>query len=412
MEVGKLALPGIRTILQDRFYTLARTDTATGPRVLAIGTRDTADGTGGVADYDPYLATNERAVIAAFGEGSQLHKAFLELVAGGASRSYLVALPSDTVDSDLEDTGDSNRFDLAFEAAETALPDIIVPYGRGSNSLDWDDYDDPATPGGADEFGFYADNAIDEDSMAQRVASKCKEITERSHPVFAVMGVKPYVGGGSTMVAADVASHLEFSNLQNHDSVTAGEDNAYVSIVATELRPIGYPTEFGWANGAAHYAGSVSALNANVAPTRKSLYNVESIRYNPNRTQCEDIVDKGLVPVALDFTRAAQWVDGVTFGKSTSDYTRLTTLRIVFETVQMVRQVSQRFIGEPATLENRNGLETAVTSGLRSFQLTGALIASDFTVTYVTRANQAIIDLTLQPAFEIRNIDVSVSVTF
>lgn len=405
-----MALPGIRTVIQDRFYTLARTDAPVGPRVLAIGTRDTADGTGGVADYDPYLASNERAVITAFGEGSQLHKAFLELVAGGANRPYLVALPSDTVDSDLTDTADGNRFDQAFEAAESAQPDVIVPFGRGANSLDWDDYDDPATPGGAQEFGFYADDSNGDDSMSIRIAAKCKAITERSHPVFAVLGVKPWVGGTNNMTAANVATHLAFTDLVDRDATIAGTDNSYVSVVSTELRPVGYPTEFGWSNGAAHYAGYVSSLSAMIAPTGKNVFNVESIRYNPSRAQAEELIDKGLVPVMLDYSRAPQWVDALTFGKSSSDYTRLTTLRIVFETTQAVRIACQRFVGSPATTANRNALETAITSVLRAQQITGALVSSDFTTTYLSSSNQVIVDLVLQPAFEIRNIDVAVSV--
>ena len=76
----------------------------------------------------------------------------------------------------------------------------------------------------------------------------------------------------------------------------------------------------------------------------------------------------------------------------------------------MIRSVSQQYIGEPATLENRNALETSIAAGLRSFQQTGGLLASDFIVTYIPRESRAEIDLVLQPAFEIRNIDVNISV--
>jgi len=413
-----MALPGIRTILKDRFYTIQRTDTAIGPRVLAIGYRDTADGTNGVADLDPYFATDERKVIDSFGEGSHLHKAFLELAAGGAPRIYLVALPSDATDADIVGNTDG-IFDTAFEAAESAQPDIIVPYGRGANSLDWDDWATPATPGGADKFGFYADNsASGATSLAKLVADKTQEISDRSNPCFSVMGVKPFVGyelgglGGATsgsMTTTHTAAHLALPNLYDHNT-EANDRGSYLSVVAAEVRPVGYPAEFGWANGAATYAGQISQVDPWISTTGSIVPNVELVRYNPNMVQQLALINKGLVPLALDFTRAPTWIDGRTFGRDSSDYVRITTLRIVFGVIGMVRAVGRPFIGKPASLENRNSLETAITSGLRTFQQLGALLGSDFVVTYVPRENKAIIDLVLQPAFEIREIEISVSV--
>lgn len=413
-----MALPGIRTVLKDRFYTIQRTDTAIGPRVLAIGYRSTANGTNGVSDLDPYFATNEQDVITSFGLGSDLHKAFLELASGGAPRIYLVALPAETTDSQLiNNTG--GIFDAAFDAAESALPDIIVPYGRGANSRDWDDWATPATPGGADKFGFYADNSSNgTTSMAKLVADKVQVISDRSNPCFAVMGVKPYVAyeqgglGGlnsGKMITSQVATHLAFPNLYDHNLV-GNTNGSYLTVVAAELRPVGFPIEFGWANGAATYAGMVSQIDPWISTTGRITPQVELIRYAPNRTQQEALIDKGLVPLALDYTRAPTWVDGRTFGRDVSDYVRITTLRIIQATTAMIRQVARPFIGKPASLENRNGLETAITSGLRNLQLLGALLGSDFVVTYIPRENRAEIDLVLQPAFEIRNIDISVSV--
>lgn len=416
-----MALPGVKTILEDRMYTQARQDSNVGPRVLAIGVRDTEyDPENGVTvqDYDPYRATYEKDVIKQFGYGSQLHKAFLELMSAGTQQAYLVAMPADIVDADLLDTSEDNPFDLAFDAAETALPDIIVPYGRGANSRDWDDYASPATPGGADQFGFVADNASGSTSLIIRVGDKIKEICDRSHPCFAVMGVKPWVGGTESMTAQEIKTHIQFSNLIDRNSTINDDANGentgyYVSVVAAELRPIGLPEEFGWTNGACHYAGFVSNLKANSAPTAKKLYGVNGVRYSLNRTQLDTLSsDKGLVPVGFDFARNPLWIDGTTFGKETSDYVRLSTLRIVYETIRMVRDVAQGFIGEPATTDNRNAFETAITSRLRSFQLTGGLIGSDFVVTYIPRQNLANVDLVLQPAYELRNINISVSVSF
>lgn len=417
-----MSLPGVNTIIRDRFYTLSRTEIPVGPRVVAIGRRTTADKTAGVSDLDPYTASNESNVIDAFGAESDLHRAYLELVSGGATRATLIALPSDTefdhasgtISSDDYDAANpgGNLFDDAFSAAEAVRADIIVPWGRGGHP---NDFENPATPGNDEELGFHADNATTANSWLVKVAEKCAEITNNSHPCFAVLGVKPYVGDSGAdggMTPAQVAGHVTYSDLISRDSSALGANGIYVSVVAGEITPLGYNRnyDFGFSNSAAMYAGYVSQLDSWSAATGKPIYNVERIRYNPTRTQLNNSVAKGVVPIGLNFDRRATWIDAQTFGKITSDYVRLTTLRIVFDSVQMVRQVAQQFIGEATNIQSRNALETAITAGLRGMQQLGALLASDFSVTYIPTENKAIVDLVLNPAFELRNLEVRVSV--
>lgn len=408
-----MALPGVRTVLKDRFYILSRTDIPTGPRICILGVRDTVDGTsdGNVAvpDLDPYLATNEQNVISAFGEGSALHRGYVEAVAGGALQIYLVALPIATSDGDIVSTSAGNVLDLAMAAAETVLPDIIVPWGRGGHP---NEYSDTAATLTNPAFGFFADNSSSTNaSMAARVANWCATITDRSHPCFAVLGVKPFLPSteyaGESLTASNLSTHTALPNLVNKDAIENGQ---YLSVVATELKPLGYSADWGYSNGAAMYAGFISQLRSWSASTGKLVFNTTGMRYNPTRTQQEALINKGVVPVALDFSRRATWVDGLTFASSGSDYARLTTLRIVFDSVQLVRQVAQGFIGEAATLQHRNAFETAITAGLRGMQQAGALLDSGFVVSYISQDNKAIVDLVLQPAFELRNIEIQVAV--
>ena len=94
----------------------------------------------------------------------------------------------------------------------------------------------------------------------------------------------------------------------------------------------------------------------------------------------------------------------------TSDYTRISTFRIITEASTLVRQVCQKFVGEASTLQTRNSMETAITSALRGMQQMGALLNSDFSVSYVAAENKAFIDLVLTPAFELKTIEVQVSI--
>lgn len=411
-----MAIPGVITKIRDRFYSISRQDAPVGPRVVAIARRDTANGTGGIADLDVVRASNEADVITAFGEGSDAHRAFIELVISGAERIFLVPLPMNTVFNHTTaalTSGGVDIFDAAFTAAEAALPDIIVPWGRGGHPDDWED---PATPSNDAELGFHADNSSTPSSnWAYKVATATKNIAENTNPCIAVLGVKPYISTAEKMTPGQVSTHLSLANLPDRDSGISFKDvGPYLTVVAAEVKPVNYNSgtiDFGYTNGAAFVAGTLSRLPSYSSIVNKPLYNVDSLRYAPTRTQQTTLSDKGVNTVIINFNKIAVFGEGLTFGQSTSDYTRLSTKRIIDEATLVVRQVCQKFIGEPSNIQVRNSMETAITSGLRGMQLMGALLGSDFSVAYLPNQNKAIVDLVLTPAFELKTIEVQVAIS-
>ena len=152
-----------------------------------------------------------------------------------------------------------------------------------------------------------------------------------------------------------------------------------------------------------------------VSPVNKTVFNVTRLRYNPTRTILSNsastgVIDKGVNAIVLNFNKIPVYADGITFAPTISDYTRITSSRIVNEASLVVRQVCQRFVGEASTMQVRNSMETAITSGLRGMQQLGALLDSDFTVSYIPSENKALIDLVLTPAFELKSIEISIAV--
>jgi len=424
-----MAIPGVKTIIKDRFYSISRSDLPVGPRVVVIAKRTTAAGTGNVPDLDAVQVTNEADAITAFGNGSDLHRAFIELVASGAERIYMVPLPSNPVfvpggASTAADVTSSSVsvFDAAFEAAESVLPDIIIPWGRGGHPTQWG-----ATPSeNTATLGFYADDTTTvTNSMATRVARKCADISQNSHPCFAVMGIKPYLGASEVMTPSVVSTHLGLTNLadRNQDIATTTTDSAgnivyvrlaeagrHLFLVAAELIPTGYDSTWGYSNGAASLAGTLTRLASYTSPSNKVLYNITTMRYNPSRVAQASIGSSGINSVALNFNRVPIFAEGLTFAADTSDYTRISTMRIISECSLLVRQVCQKFVGEASTIQVRNSMETAVTSALRGMMQLGALLDADFAVSYIANENKAIIDLVVTPAFELKSIEVRLSV--
>lgn len=408
-----MASPGVRTTILDRFYNLSRTDLPGGPLIAIIAKRSTASSSA-APDFLSYFPTSEQDVITQFGENSQLHKAYYEVTTGGATYIALIPLPSNTVFNQVTATLTSasysvDPFEEAFASVESVRADIVVAWGRGSNTLDWDDVATPATPGGNTEYGFYADNsASGGSSWLKRVADKCSEITTNSYPLIGVIGVKPFAGSENP-TPSEISAGTTYTNLISRDSFTSG---SLVSVVASEIRPLSAPSSWGWSNGACLYAALISRLSAQSATTGKPLYNVDRLRWAPNRSQADTLGNKGLVCAQLDLLRTPRWIDGTTFATTTSDFVRLSTVRIVFDAVKLIRKVSQNYIGEGMSIQMRNAFETQISSSLRSMTQVGAINSSDFRVQYAPSENKAYIDLALVPAFELREVIVTISVNF
>jgi hypothetical protein len=422
-----MALPGVKTIIKDRFYSISRQDIPVGPKICLIARRSTNDNAGNVKDLDVVQATTEQDVMTAFGANSDAHRGYFELIAGGAERIFIVPLPKDTewnystgeVSSTLFGGTPEALLSAAFEAAEAVQADIIVPWGRGANSTDFD-FEPGATanyPG--DAYGFVADNASSANSFVAKIGAKVKAISENSYPCFAVMGIKPYVDGASEiMTPGEVSTHVGSSGLTGlidrsnsvfETGLTEGAGK-YVTVISTEIKPVNYDSSWGFANGATTFAAAISRMASFTSPVNKTAYNVASVRYNPTRTQQQSLADSGSNFIALNFNKVPVFVEGLTMAPATSDYTRISTLRIITEASTLVRQVCQKFVGEASTLQTRNSMETAITSALRGMQQMGALLNSDFSVSYIAAENKAFIDLVLTPAFELKTIEVQVSI--
>lgn len=439
-----MSLPGVRTILQDRFFTLTRTDVPEGSRVIGVARRgpetepyeytgdqeDLVDefdsqeevslpddsktykfgrsyysvDTSGAEDewtflgkdsetpnYRPFAPRSEQTVIREFGQNSELHRCFLEMVQGGAAQVYLLPVPSDLTDTEI---AEELQLDLIFDGVELVRPDVIVLWGRGG-------HEDANAP-----VGFHSGMGT---SFLRNVARKCRDITDRSNPCFAVMGVKP-AAGVDQLSAGQVANHLNDTTVFPDRDPDGIRDGQYISVVGAELRPVAYDDSYGWANGAATYGAFASTLPSEVGATGKRVPDIEELRYGLTRPDQIKVIGKGVVPIAYDSLGRPRVVDALTFAAPPSDYIRLSTLRIVFDAVQMVRNATEPFVGQPSTLHHRNSMETAISSALRNMQVVGALLGSDFVVTYLARENKAKIDLVLIPAFEMRNIEVSVAV--
>jgi len=168
-------------------------------------------------------------------------------------------------------------------------------------------------------------------------------------------------------------------------------------------------------NGAAAYAGLISTLPPQSATTNKQIPNLAPAN-NLSASQCNRLTGRRLTCFQ---TRSNGFVvsKGVTGAHNVSKYVRsdfnlLSTQRIVDATIEIIRSIGDRFIGEPNTAPSRNALSAEIDKALRQMKQARAITAYRFFVSASPDQQvlgESTVDLTLVPAFELTNINVNIS---
>lgn len=174
------------------------------------------------------------------------------------------------------------------------------------------------------------------------------------------------------------------------------------------------------------YYGSPSlayaALCANIAvqsaPTNKALPNVRGMAYKLSNKQLDALVANKMVVFktkgegTTTATSVPYVVDGCTCGGPNCDYSRISTVKIVTDVVDQVREVADPFLGEPNTIEQRNALASLISKRL-SFLLTqGEIIDYEFEINATLQQiliGECSISLVLSVPMELRKITTTVA---
>ena len=172
-------------------------------------------------------------------------------------------------------------------------------------------------------------------------------------------------------------------------------------------------TGFGYvATGAPAYAGFVSQLAPQSAPTNKVIPDIQ-MPFRMSKTRLDDLVSVHYTMFAAR-ERGTIVVDAPTAATVSSDYQRLTTIRIVNECVQRVRRTLEPFIGEGLSTPQMEAMQTSTDRVLTDAIKDGLLqrFEASVTATAIERVQgKANVELLLVPAFELRQIYVTISLS-
>jgi hypothetical protein len=163
------------------------------------------------------------------------------------------------------------------------------------------------------------------------------------------------------------------------------------------------------ATGAATYGGFYAGLPASSAPTNKTLSNLR-MPYRLSTTKLDLLA--GLRYVTYHTKQKGVVVsDAPTAARTDSDYRRLSTVRIVKQTLDDVRAAGEPFLGEGISGAKLAALGTAIERKLGERVKDGSLVRYEHSVTSTPSQRvlgQVTVELKLVPAFELRQITVIV----
>ena len=166
------------------------------------------------------------------------------------------------------------------------------------------------------------------------------------------------------------------------------------------------------------YAALNASLKPQSAPTNKALPGVKGMKYKFSNKQMNDLIGNRMVVFKLKnegtttASSAPYVVDGCTAGAEGCDYARLSTVKIVTDVVDQIREVADPFIGEPNTVEQRNALSALISKRLGNLLEQGEIQYYEFEINATIQQvvlGECSIALTLVCPMELRKITTVVA---
>jgi len=229
----------------------------------------------------------------------------------------------------------------------------------------------------------------------------------------------------------DYISKMQPSNTDTTVAIdgdgNAIDAGAYVSVVGGLARAFGTEAKkfavgksagtvsYVNSNGAASYAGMLTAVQPHIGVTNRPLAGLGQTR-TISGAQAKTLLQHRIVAL---LQKAAGYVitSGITGAfnagiNSRSDYTRVTTMRTTQAMGEIVRDAGEAFIGKPISGPFLAALEGAIDTNLQRALKRGAIKSYDFAISSTPDQQvlgEVTIDLSMVPAFELVTINTTIS---
>lgn len=263
----------------------------------------------------------------------------------------------------------------------------------------------------------------------QELALFCAVLTYRTKMTHGFIDVKP--NHNTTLIGIDkyVSNLLKYPNIHymrdNEGNDIVGSDGEkmdigwYTSIVVGP-EPIMISDTLGryYGSPAIAYAGLNANLKPEVSPMNRALINTRGMKYKFSNKQTDALIGNRYVTFKTKndgmtiATSTPYVVDAMTAGNPNCDYRRMTTVKIVSDVVDQIREVADPYIGEPNTVEKRNSLATQISKRLSYLVQNGEIVHYEFEINATVQQvliGECTISLVLVCPLELRRIRTVVS---
>lgn len=281
--------------------------------------------------------------------------------------------------------------------------------------------------------GVYADSkvspSISKNSFHDEFALLCAVLTYRTKMVHGFMDVKPNTNTTLVGIQNYVEKLLKYDNTHYmkdsegnviYDENESPMDIGWYTSVVVGPEPICTSPTLGkfYGSPAIAYAALNATLKAQSAPTNKQLPGCTGMKYKFSNKQLNELTGNRFVTFKLKNeglatgSKTPYVVDGCTCGAASSDYARLTTVKVVSRCVDEIREVSDPFIGEPNTVEQRNALAALISKRLTYLKEQGVIQYSEFEISATVEQvliGECSIALTVVAPQELRKITTVVA---
>lgn len=274
--------------------------------------------------------------------------------------------------------------------------------------------------------GVYADDELSDKyaSFAYELALFCAICSTKTKTTLGGISMKPLKDTSLASVQKHVKYLQKFNNVyymkdETGVPITDSDGNyfdlgKYITVVAGPTPTFNHVSA-ALKNGdpATMYMAFATTLPSKSAPTNKRLIGSTGLKFNFSNAQLNSIVGNRMVTFQTKYSSTGKLISGAyivdapTAATRTSEYTRLSTIRVIRDVADSLREVADPYIGEANTTEGRNSLSTAIAKRLDQLVEHGTVISYSYNL--VSDATQqtlgeASLEVGIQAPSELRKI--------
>lgn len=268
-------------------------------------------------------------------------------------------------------------------------------------------------------------------SFHNELALLCAVLTYRTKMTHGFIDVKPNSNTTLKGVQKYVEKLLTYNNvhyMKDYDgNILTDTDGKYMDIgwytslvVGPEVIMSSDTLGTYYGSPAIAYAALCGQIAPQSAPTNKQIPGCTGLKYKFSNRQIDALTGNHMVTFKIKnegvtaSSSIPYVVDGCTCGSTNCDYQRISTVKIVTDVIDQIREVADPYIGEANVTEQRNALSAQISKRLSALMQTGEILQYDFRIIatqYQVLIGECSIELTLSVPMELRTIKTTVGLT-